>query len=75
MDSTDYRKIFKEIVDGYTKTQIDDQTYYIKHLSALDQVDIDEVRSQYLKKALSRGIPSEKEVLGPIPSGSTATSS
>lgn len=63
MDSTDYRKIFKEIVDGYTKTQIEDQTYYIKHLSALDQVDIDEIRSQYLKKALSRGIPSEKEVL------------
>jgi hypothetical protein len=63
VDVTDYRKIFKEIVDGYTKTQIDDQAYYVKHLSALDQVDIDDIRSNYLNSALSRGIPSEEEVL------------
>jgi hypothetical protein len=63
VDLSEYRKIFKEIVEGYTKAKIGESTYYIKHLSALDQVDIDEVRKSYYDNAIKRGIPSEKEVL------------
>jgi hypothetical protein len=63
VELTEYRKIFKEIVEGYTKAKVGDKTYYIKHLSALDQVDIDEVRSNYLDQAISRGIPKEEEIL------------
>ena len=63
MELSHYRKVFKEIVQGCTKAQIDTETYYIKHLSALDQVDIDEVKKEYYDEAISRGIPTEKEVL------------
>ena len=59
MDLTEYRKIFKEIVEGCTKAKIDETTYYIKHLSALDQVDIDEVKEEYYQEAVSRGIPTQ----------------
>ena len=63
MELTEYRKIFKEIVDGCTKAKLDGKTYYIKHLSALDQVDIDEIKDEYYKEAVSRGIPTQEELL------------
>lgn len=58
-----YRKIFRDIIRGYSQVSVDGNTYYIKHLSAIDQVEIDEVEEVYLKKALDRGIPSREEVL------------
>ncbi len=63
MDSASYRKIFRDIVVGYSEVSISGQSFYIKHLSALDQVDIDDIRDRYLKKATERGIPTEAEVL------------
>ena len=63
MDLAVYRKTFRDIVKGYTATHVGESVFYIKHLSALDQVDIDEVKQRYLDLAISRGIPSEKEVL------------
>jgi hypothetical protein len=66
VEITDYRKIFKEIVEGHTKAKADGQTYYIKHLTSLDQVDIDEIRSNYLTDAIKRGIPTEEEVLAAL---------
>ena len=63
MDISSYRKIFRDIVVGYSEVLIDETRFYIKHLSALDQVDIDEIKEKYLKSAIDRGIPTEKEVL------------
>ena len=66
MELSHYRKVFKEIVQGCTKAEIDTETYYIKHLSALDQVDIDEVKQEYYDQAISRGIPTEEEALSSL---------
>ena len=63
MEITEYRKIFRDIVQGYSQVSIDDQTFYIKHLSALDQVEIDQIRSEHYDKAISRGIAKEEEIL------------
>jgi len=66
VESTEYRKIFRDIVKGRTDVEIGGTKYYIKHLSSLDQVDIDEIRDSYIEIALSRGIPSMKEALQSI---------
>lgn len=58
-----YRKIFRDIVQGFSQVSIKDKTYYIKHLSSLDQVFIDETQERYLNEAIKRGIPSREEVL------------
>ena len=63
MDLAGYRRVFRDIVEGRTDVLINDDKYYIKHLSALDQVDIDDVKDQYYQNALKRGIPKKQEVL------------
>ena len=63
MDFTEYRKIFRDIVKGKTEVLLQGKKFYIKHLSALDQVDIDDVKKMYYDSAIDRGIPSEAEVL------------
>lgn len=61
--SSEYRRIFRDVVRGRTDVTIGDSKYYIKHLSSLDQVDIDDIRNQYYKEALSRGVPTEADRL------------
>lgn len=63
MENTEYRKIFRDVILGFSEVTINDLTYYIKHLSAIDQVDIDEIRNRYHKKAIERGIPPQSEIL------------
>jgi len=63
LESSVYRTIFRDIVRGWSKVSIDDSFFYIKHLSSLDQVEIDEIRGEYLKNAIERGIPKQSEIL------------
>lgn len=63
MNLEGYRKVFRDIVEGKTRAVIGDVKYYIKHLSALDQVDIDDIRKKYYDNAISRGIPVQKDIL------------
>lgn len=71
MDGARYRKIFRDIVRGFSDTEVQGQKLYIKHLSSLDQVDIDEVRDFYYQKALERGIPKSSEILEKLISDGT----
>lgn len=63
MDSTSYRKIFRDIVVGKSEVNIEETTFYVKHLSALDQVDIDDIRLSYYNQALDRGISKQEDLL------------
>jgi len=63
LENSIYRKIFRDIVRGWSKIPIDGSFFYIKHLSSLDQVEIDDIREEYLSQALKRGIPRQSEVL------------
>ena len=49
--ASQYRKIFRDIVRGRTDVFVDNK-YYIKHLSSLDQVDIDDIRKEYYEEAI-----------------------
>ena len=73
MEQTTYRKIFRDIVQGYSESTVGDQLFYIKHLSAIDQVDIDDIRDNYYEKAVARGIPTEAEVLKDLRDNGTWT--
>jgi hypothetical protein len=66
VDASAYRKIFRDVVKGRSDVFIDDHKYYIKHLSALDQVDIDDIKDLYLKTAIDRGIPTKESVLSTL---------
>ena len=49
MDLAGYRKVFRDIVEGRTDVLVGEDKYYIKHLSALDQVDVDDIKDKYYK--------------------------
>lgn len=73
MDYTAYRKVFRDIVKGWSEVILDDRKFYVKHLSALDQVDIDEIRESYYQSALKRGIPTQEEILEDLKKDGTWT--
>ena len=49
MEGSSYRRIFRDIVRGYSSTTYFDKTVYIKHLSPHDQVELEEIEEKYLK--------------------------
>lgn len=66
MDQTQYRKVFRDIVKGWSEVKYKKKTLFIKHLNATDQVDIDEIRARYLKNAIKRGIPQKEELIADL---------
>lgn len=62
MDSRSYRKIFKEISQGFSSYFVGEKRRYIKHQSFYDLVDFDDVYEMHLERAQSKGLPSELEI-------------
>ena len=58
-----YRRIFRDIVRGFSDCKVLGKKLYLKHLSSQDQVDLDDVYQEHLEHALSRGIESKAETL------------
>lgn len=58
-----FRKIFRDIVRGYSQDKFEGNNVYIKHINSHDQVDLEDIHDEYLKDAKSRGVPTEKENL------------
>lgn len=63
MEIQQYRKIFRDIVRGYSEVSVSGYKYYVKHLTSLDQVDIDDVEAYYLKQAKDRGLQNQTDIL------------
>lgn len=63
MESSNYRKIFKEISQGYSSYFVKSKRRFIKHQSLNDVVDFDDIYDMNLKKAIKRGLPTEEEIL------------
>jgi predicted transcriptional regulator len=61
-----YREIFRDVVNGYSEVELDGNTFFVKHLSVLDQVDIDKIQRRFYESAIKRGIPTESEVLSAL---------
>ena len=63
METVARRKIFRDIVRGYSTAIIEEEFVYIKHLTPHDQVELEEIEDKYFKIAQKRGVPTEKEML------------
>lgn len=63
MESSKRRRIFRDIVRGYSTTEINDEQVFIKHLTPHDQVELEEIEERYFNQAKKRGVPTEKEML------------
>ena len=57
------RYIFRDVVQGFSQGIWKDQDVYIKHLSALDQVDLEEIDQSYFDRAQKKGLPTREEAL------------
>ena len=62
-EKVNFRYLFKDIVHGFSEVNFEGVALYIKHLSALDQVDLEELEESFFHKASKRGLPTEKEIL------------
>ena len=58
-----YRYLFRDIVVGFCEVDVKGKTLFVKHLSALDQVDLEVLEEQFFTKAQNRGLPTEQEAL------------
>lgn len=63
MEEKSYRKILKEVVQGFSPYFLGEKKHYIKHQSINDVVDFEDVYDLYYDKAKNRGLPTEEEVL------------
>lgn len=63
MKKTLYRKVFTDIVKGYSLAEYDGRNIYIRHLNTHDQVNLEDIESSFRKAAKKRGLPTEEEAL------------
>lgn len=63
MEAVKRRKIFRDVVRGYSTSLIDEEFVYIKHLTPHDQVELEEIEQKYFKIAEKRGVPTEKDMI------------
>lgn len=63
MEASKYRKIFKEISQGFSCFFVNEDRFYIKHQSTSDLVDFDDIFQMYFEKAKSKGLETKEEIL------------
>ena len=62
-DKTAFRRLFRDIVRGYTIAQLGKSDVFIKHLTTHDQVDLEDIEENFFETAKKRGVPTEEESL------------
>jgi hypothetical protein len=55
------RKIYRDVLNGYTSLSIKNNLYYFKHLTDLDQTDCNNIFLKEFTKAKASGLPEEKD--------------
>jgi len=63
VETTRRRRIFRDVVRGYTTTLLGGEFVYIKHLTPHDQVELEEIEEKYYQNAQRRGVPTEAEMI------------
>ena len=58
-----YRYLFKDIVSGFSEVEIEGELFFIKHLSALDQVELEVLEEKFYEAAKTKGLPTQEESL------------
>jgi len=65
-EATLYRKIFRDVVQGFTKVFHGEELIFIKHLTTHDQVNLEDIEENFFNKAQARGLKTEQESLDQI---------
>ena len=68
MESKEYRRILKEIIDGFSTCSLNGKKRFIKHQSISDVVDFEVVYDRHYEDARNRGLPTEKEIFDQLKS-------
>ena len=55
--------MFRDIIGGFCEVEIREKKFFVKHLSALDQVDLEVLEEKFYNKAKDRGLPTYKETV------------
>jgi len=58
-----YRRVFRDIIRGFSECEILGKKLFLKHLCASDQVELDNIYDKHLALALERGIEGKKDTL------------
>lgn len=61
-----YRKLLKEITQGFSSNYIGEELRFIKHQSNADLVNFDDVYDMYFDRARKKGLPTEKEIFAEL---------
>ena len=61
--SKSLRRAFRDIKKGFSKINVLGNSFYLKHISFDDQIDIDDVYDKYFQQAKERGVPTHEETL------------
>ena len=59
--TNNFRKTFAEICEGFSKTFYRDEIIYIKHLSHLDYVYVEDIQLEYEELARNKKLPNEEQ--------------
>tara|TARA_Y100000310_G_C20629834_1_gene788012 strand:+ start:762 stop:1751 length:990 start_codon:yes stop_codon:yes gene_type:complete len=62
-NKVNYRYLFKDIVSGFSEVEVGGELLFIKHLSALDQVELEVLEEKFYASAKAKGLPTEEESL------------
>lgn len=57
------RRVYADIINGYTLSYLQNSTFYVKHLSVFEQGLIDSQFVEFYDKAISKGILKDEEAL------------
>jgi len=60
---SDLKFAFKDIKNGFSKIKVFENLFYLKHMSFDDQLDIDFAYKEFYDKAISRGLPTQKQTI------------
>ena len=63
METVKRRKIFRDVVRGFSTATLEEDFVYIKHLTPHDQVELEEIEEKYFNIALRKGVPTEEDML------------
>lgn len=58
-----YRRIFRDVCQGYSQCFVNKKEAFVKHLSTNDQVDLEDIYQDYFDQAKDKGVPTEKDML------------
>lgn len=62
MDDKNYRRIFHDVINGYSSYFVAEKKRYIKHQSVADVVDFEMVYDMHFDRAKERGLPTKEEI-------------